>query len=107
MDKKAEEEKEKTEEKKEENKEKEEKLEDLREKIAIQEALIEGTKEAMEDAKREVKRNNEPEIDMDDMIDIAKGYKNPEEVQKGLADIKNNMKILEADLKGIKIDEEV
>ena len=61
----------------------------------------------MEDAKREVKRNNEPEIDMDDMIDIAKGYKNPEEVQKGLADIKNNMKILEADLKGIKIDEEV
>ncbi|MDE7307925.1 MAG: HD-GYP domain protein [Lachnospiraceae bacterium] len=107
MDKKAEEEKEKTEEKKEENKEKEEKLEDLREKIAIQEALIEGTKEAMEEAKKEVKRNNEPEIDMDDMIDIAKGYKNPEEVQKGLADIKNNMKILEADLKGIKIDEEV
>lgn len=107
MDKKAEEEKQKTEEKKEENKEKEEKLEDLREKIAIQEALIEGTKEAVEDAKKEVKRNNEPEINMDDMIDIAKGYKNPEEVQKGLADIKDSMKILEADLKGIKIDEEV
>lgn len=107
IDKKAEEEKEKTEEKKEENKEKEEKVEDLREKIAIQEALIEGTKEAVEDAKREVKRNHEPEIDMDGMIDIAKTYKNPEEVQKGLADIKNSMKILEADLKGIKVDEEV
>ena len=99
MDKKAEEEKEKTEEKKEENKEKEE--------IAIQEALVEGTKEAVEDAKREVQRNHEPEIDMDGMIDIAKSYKNPEEVQKGLADIKNNMKLLEADLKGIKVDEEV
>lgn len=107
MDKKAEEEKEKVEEKKEENEKKEEKAEDLREKIAIQEALIEGTKEAVEEAKREVKKNNEPEIDMDDMIDIAKSYKNPEEVQKGLADIKDSMKILEADLKGIKIDEEV
>lgn len=107
IDKKVEEEKEKAEEKKEEKEEKEERVEELREKIAIQQALIEGTKEAAEEAKREVKRNHEPEIDMDDMIDIAKNYKNPEEVQKGLADIKDSMKLLEADLKGIKIDEEV
>lgn len=107
IDKKVEEEKEKAEEKKEEKEEKEERVEELREKIAIQQALIEGTKEAAEEAKREVKRNHEPEMDMDDMIDIAKSYKNPEEVQKGLADIKDSMKLLEADLKGIKIDEEV
>lgn len=107
IDEKAEEEKEKLEEKKKENEEKEEKLEDLREKIAIQEALIEGTKEAVEDAKREVKRNNEPEMDMDNMVDIAKSYKNPDEVQKGLSDIKDSMKLLEADLKGIQVDEEV
>jgi len=107
IDKKAEEEKEKADEKKEEKEEKEEQAEELREKIAIQEALIEGTKEAAEEVKKEVKRNREPEMDMDNMMDIAKSYKNPEEVQKGLADIKDSMKLLEADLKGIKVDEEV
>ena len=107
LDEKAQEEEEKAEEKKEEIEEQEEQVESLREKIASQEAMIAGTKEAVEEAKREVENNNEPEIDMEGMIDIAKVYKQSGDVQQSLGDIKDSMKLLEADLKGIKVDEQV
>ena len=44
---------------------------------------------------------------MEGMIDIAKVYKQSGDVQQSLGDIKDSMKLLEADLKGIKVDEQV
>lgn len=107
VDEKQEEEEEKAEETEKENEEKEKQIEEIKEKIAIQEALIEGTKEAVEEAKKEVERNEHPEIDMEDMVDIAKTYSQSGDVQQSLNDIKDSMKLLEADLKGIKVDEQV
>lgn len=107
IDEKNEEEKEKAEETSQKKEEKEQQIEAQKEKIAIQEALIEGTKEAVEEAKREVERNRMPEIDMEDMVDIANVYKQSGSVQQGLDDIKNSMKLLEADLKGIQVDEQI
>jgi hypothetical protein len=89
--------------------EKEEQLEKLEEKLAVQEALILQTQEAVEDAKAVERRNDAPEMEMDEMIDLTKisGSGSSKDVQQSLSDIKSSMKVLEADLKGIKVDEEV
>ena len=44
---------------------------------------------------------------MDNIMDIAQNYQNSGDVQQGLDDIKNSMKLLEADLKGVKVDQQV
>lgn len=107
IDEKMEEAEEKAKEKAEEKEEKEEHLEDVREMRAIQEALIEGTKEAVERAEAERRRNETPDMELTEMIDITKQSGQTGDVQKSLDDIKNSMKLLEADLKGIKVDQEV
>ena len=107
VDEKQEEEEKKQEEQKKEKEEEEARLDEIKEKRAIQEALIEGTKEAAEEAKRKVEQNNQPEMDMDNIMDIAQNYQSSGDVQQGLDDIKNSMKLLEADLKGVKVDQQV
>lgn len=87
--------------------EKEENLEEVQAQRAIQEALILKTKEAAQEAEEKVKNNDSPDIDMDAMLDLTKENGKAESVQSSLDDIKNSMKLLEADLKGIKVDEEV
>lgn len=99
--------KEKADEAMEKKEEREEKLEELKELRAMQEAIIEGTKEAVEEAKAEQRKNDQPDIEITDMVDIARGSSKTGDVQQSLDDIKNSMKVLEADLKGIKVDEEV
>ncbi len=100
------EEQEKKEEKEQEKKEeKEEQLEKIEEQRAIEEAMILRTKEAVEDAKAKVRENNAPDVNIDKMVDIATNEVQSAEVKQSLDEIKNNMNLLEADLKGIKVDE--
>lgn len=103
------EEKEKAEEKAEETKEKkkeeEEKRDELELKRAEQEALIMRTKEAVEKAESLRNRQEAPQIDTGEMVDIAKDYAQSGDVKQSLEEIKVNMKLLDADLKGIQVDE--
>lgn len=91
----------------EEKEEREEQLEQLKLKRAIQEAIIEGTKEAAEEAREQERQNEAPEIELGEMVDIAKGNNVSKDVGQSLSDIKSSMRVLEADLKGIKVDKEV
>ncbi len=100
---------EKAEETGEKKKEEEERLEEVKEQRMIQEALIEGTKEALEQAEAEVRRreNEAPVMDIDDMIEYNGSSGSSTDVSKSLDELKFSMNLLEADLKGIKVDEEV
>lgn len=107
IDDKMEESEKKAEETADEKKEKEQNLEQIKENRAAQEAIIEGTKEAVEKAKKEQQKNDAPDMELGEILDITM-HKNPvEDVQQSLDEIKSSMKLLEADLKGIKVDEEV
>ena len=44
---------------------------------------------------------------MTDMVDLSDGADMKKSVDQNLGDIKSSMKVLEADLKGIKVDEKV
>lgn len=107
IDEKMEETEEKAEDAMEEKENREEQLEELALKRAVQEALMEGTREAVERAKAMERRSEAPDIEVQDMVDIAKGNHVTKDVGQSLDDIKSSMKLLEADLKGIKVDEEV
>ncbi len=107
IDEEQEEREEKAEESMEEKEEQEEQLEELKLKRAIQEAMIERTKEAAEEAKEQARQNDAPEIEIGEMVDIAKGNSIAKDVGQSLSDIKSSLRVLEADLKGIKVDKEV
>lgn len=107
VDEKLEENEEKAEKAAEEQEEKDEQLDELKLKRAVQEALIEGTKEAVEKAKAIERQNEAPDIEITEMVDIAKGSELSKDVGQSLDEIKSSMNLLEADLKGIKVDEEV
>lgn len=102
-----EEEQEKAEEKKEEEKTEEERLERVEEKRAIQEALIEGSKEAVAEARAKARENDADDFEFTDIVRQSADTTASGGVSKSLEDIKNSMKLLEADLKGIQVDEEV
>lgn len=104
---KLEEAKENAEEKAEEKEKREEQLEEQKLNRAIQEAMIEGTKEAVEKAKAIERQMEAPDIDTAEMTAIVQNDAAGNDVAKNLDDIKYSMKLLEADLKGIKVDEEV
>ena len=104
---KMEEAEEKAEEKAEEEEIKEERLENLEEMKALQEAMIEGTKEAVAEAEARRKENEAPEMPLDELIKLTKINKASDKAQKTLDEIKYSMNLLEADLKGIEIDEEI
>lgn len=107
MDEKMEELEERAEEKAEEKEVKEEKLEDIREIKALQKAIIEGTKEAVEKAEARQRENKAPELPIDELIELTKTNSETNKAQQVLEEIKYSMNLLEADLKGIEIDEEV
>ena len=52
------------------------------------------------------KRVEASDVDMGEIVTLARDYRQPENVSQTLNEIKNNMKLLEADLKGIQVDEE-
>lgn len=107
IDEKMEKAQEKAEENAKEQEEREEQLAEQKLNRAIQEAMIEGTKEAVEKAKAIERQMDAPDMDTTEMNAIVQkdGAKN--DVVQSLDEIKYNMKVLEADLKGIKVDEEV
>lgn len=107
IDEKLEEAEEKAEEKAEEEEAKEEKLEDLQEIKALQEAIIEGTKEAVAEAEARRQENETPELPLDELIKLTQMNTETDKAQKTLDEIKYSMNLLEADLKGIEIDEEI
>lgn len=107
VDEQLQEEKEKAEEAAEEKKKDEEELQEIKEQRAIEKAVIEGTKEAVEEARAAQRESNTHDIDIDEMVDITSQSVVSDEVSQSLEDIKNSMKLLEADLKGIKVDETV
>lgn len=107
IDEKMEEAEEKAEEKAEEDEAKEEKLEDLKEIRALQEAIIEGTKEAVAEAEARRHENETPELPLDELIKLSQMNTETDKAQKSLDEIKYSMNLLEADLKGIEIDEEI
>lgn len=85
----------------------EEKLEDIQEAKALQEAMIEQTKEAVDKAKAENRENNAPEVPLEDLMKLAQVNSETNKAQKALNDIKNSMSLLEADLTGIEVDQEI
>lgn len=87
--------------------EREELLEEQKLNRAIQEAMIEGTKEAVEKAQAMERQMDAPDIDTVEMLDITQNGGAGKDVSQSLDEIKYSMKVLEADLKGIKVDEEV
>ena len=46
-------------------------------------------------------------LNIDELLDITRKNPASEDAQRELNDIKNSMKLVEADLKGIKVDEEI
>lgn len=92
--------------KKEEEEVKEEQLEKRQEEQAIQEALVAGTKEAIEKAEASIKEHQADDMDVDelltDVVDVTKTSATSQQLEA----LKDSMKLLEADLKGIQVDEE-
>ena len=104
---KAQEEQEKVQEKKEEKEEQEEIEAEREEKKAIQEALVEGTKENVQEAREDSRKRKADDIDLTNVIgtDPVHRLENAGDVQAALNEIKNKMALVDADLKGIKVDE--
>lgn len=107
IDEKMEEAQEKAEKNAEKKEEREEQLEEQKLNRAIQEAMIEGTKEAVEKAKAIERQMDAPDMDTTEMTAIVQKDDAGKDVSQSLDEIKYSMKVLEADLKGIKVDEEV
>lgn len=107
LEEKMEEQEEKAEKSAEEQEEKDEQLEELREKRALEQALIEKTKEAVERAEAEHRRNESPDLDLEELLDATKMNQQSTDVKASLNEIKSSMNLLEADLKGIQVDEEI
>jgi len=107
---KIEETQEKAEEKAEEEEAKEEKLEIQREIRELQKAIAEGTKEAVEEAaEAEARRHKSeaPDLPLDELIKLTQMNTEADKAKTALDEIKYSMNLLEADLKGIEIDEEI
>lgn len=111
IDEKLEEAQEKAEEKAEEEEAKEEKLELQKENRELQKALAEGTREAVEEAaaEAEARRHEKEALDLplDELLKLTQMNTETGKAQKTLDEIKYSMALLEADLKGIEIDEEI
>ena len=106
MDEKQQEAEEKAKDTKEEKKEEEKKLEEQKLERAKQEAMMMQTKEAARKVRAQQKHMEASDVDMGEIVTLARDYRQPENVSQTLNEIKNNMKLLEADLKGIQVDEE-
>ncbi len=98
---------EKAEEATKEKEEREEQRDEIALKRAIQKAMAEGTREAAEEARAAQRKNEAPDMDTGELTDLVKGDSQAEDVGQSLEEIKNSMKLVEADLKGIKVDEGV
>lgn len=92
---------------KDDKKDEEKKQEKIDERQALEEAVIEGTRQAVEDAVNEQKKNNQDDTEIDYSVISQITDTSSKDVSNSLDELKNSMKLLEADLKGIKVDTEL
>ncbi len=85
--------------------ERQEEIAKVRQKRLDEEARMLGTEEAIKKANRERKTSEVKNSGMDEFVDMNVKVTNVSSIQDGLDEIKNRMNLLEADLKGIKVDE--
>ena len=85
----------------------EEKLEDIKEARAMQKAFIEGTQEAVREAEARQRENESPKLPLDDLLKLVETNSETGKAQKTLQEIKASMNLLEADLMGLEVDEEI
>jgi hypothetical protein len=99
---------EKAEENAEKKEEKDEQIEERKLEQKIKEAIAEGSKEALEEAKAEERRSESQDMELGDIMQMTENDATAtvSQTSDSLAEIKSNMKLLEADLKGIKVDEQ-
>lgn len=97
---------EKAEETTQEKKEQQEQMDEAKLERAKREAMMLGTEEAVDRLKSELRKSEAPEVNVEEMVDIARSYSHSSDVKQSLEEIKNNMNLLEADLKGIQVDQE-
>jgi len=90
----------------EEKEEREDELDQAKLQKALQQAMTLGTDDAVEKAKRIKQQIQASDIRLDDMVDLTARSTVKKDVSQSLSDIRSNMKVLEADLKGIQVDEE-
>lgn len=107
IDEKREEMKEEAKEAMEEKKEREEALEERKLERAMQEALVDETGEAARQVRAQRQKLSAPQMDIAKITELTQNSSVADEVGQNLDEIKNEMKLLEADLKGIKVDEQV
>ncbi len=91
----------------EEKKEREEALEERKLERAMQEALVDETGEAARQVRAQRQKLSAPQMDIAKITELTQNSSVADEVGQNLDEIKNEMKLLEADLKGIKVDEQV
>lgn len=96
--------KEKVEENAEKKEEQEEELAEIKMERAIQRAMIEGTQDAVREAEAEIKKNNTPDVATDEISKVTQQSSNMGDAQQKLQEIMHEMKLIESDLKGIKVD---
>lgn len=106
IDERMEEAKEKSEEAAEEKENRKDALDERKLERAVRQAMVLGTDDAVEKAKRIKQQIEAADIRLDDMVDLTTRCTAKKDVSQSLNDIKSNMKVLEADLKGIQVDEE-
>lgn len=108
IDEKMEEVQEKAEENAEKKEEKDEQIEERKLEQKIKEAIAEGSKEALDEAKAEERRSESQDMELGDIMQMTENdaAATVSQTSDSLAEIKSNMKLLEADLKGIKVDEQ-
>lgn len=85
----------------------EELLEEQKIKRAMQEAVLADSREAAQKAKALEESRDAPVLAVSEILNLARGETAAEEIGQSLEELKNSMKLLEADLKGMKVDEEV
>lgn len=108
IDKKAEESKEESQKTKQDKEEKEKQLEKQKQERAIQQAIATGDEEDIRKAQQIERENKKQDINTDDVMKTMMGSSyDSSDVKSSLDDIKNSMNLLEADLKGIKVNQEV
>ncbi len=101
------EDKEKQEEKKEEKEDKEKLAAERLEKKEIQEALASNSKAAMSEAQKRGRERKRDDLELSDIsnTDPEQVFTKSSETQAALDEIKNKMALVDADLKGLKVDE--
>ncbi len=75
----------------------------------IQEALAHNNREALNDVEARSRERRQDDLDLSDLTDLSptQMYQNSGQAEAALEELKNKMALIDADLKGLKVDETV